>query len=99
MSPDITIGLVFAAVTAFVLIRSIRILSQVERGVVLTLGRYTSTREPGVTLIFPFLQQLIPVDVRVAVMEVPPQDVISRDNVAVKVTAVVYYRVTDPQKA
>jgi len=82
-----------------ILVRSVYVLPQYQRGIVLTMGRYSGTREPGLTLVYPFIQRLIPIDVRVAVMEVPEQDVISKDNVSVKVTAVVYYRVIDPQKA
>ena len=87
---------VFAAV---VLAKSVCIVPQTQRGVVLTLGRYSGTRDPGLRLVIPFIQRVLPVDVRLAVMEVPNQDVISRDNVAVRVTAVVYYRVIDAMKA
>src|SRR5690242_16125591 len=78
---------------------SIRILREYERGVVFTLGRYTGTKGPGLILLYPVVQQMVRVDLRVVVDEVPPQDVISRDNVSVKVSAVIYYRVVDAEKA
>ena len=78
---------------------SIRILREYERGVVFTLGRYTGTKGPGLFLLVPFLQQMVRVDLRVIVDEVPPQDVISRDNVSVKVSAVIYFRVVDAERA
>jgi regulator of protease activity HflC (stomatin/prohibitin superfamily) len=91
--------LALAVVIAIILAKSICIVPQTQKGVVLTLGRYAGTREPGLRLVVPFIQVLIPVDIRLAVMEVPAQDVISRDNVSVKVTAVVYYRVSNAMKA
>src|SRR5215469_12387549 len=78
---------------------SLRILREYERGVVFTLGRYTATKGPGLFLLIPFIQQMVRVDLRVMVDEVPPQDVISRDNVSVKVSAVIYYRVVDAERA
>src|SRR5215468_8235582 len=78
---------------------SIRILREYERGVVFTLGRYTGTKGPGLFLLLPFVQQMVRVDLRVVVDEVPPQDVISRDNVSVKVNAVIYFRVVDAERA
>jgi regulator of protease activity HflC (stomatin/prohibitin superfamily) len=78
---------------------SIRVLREYERGVVFTLGRYTGTKGPGLFLLVPFLQQMVRVDLRVVVDEIPPQDVISRDNVSVKVSAVLYFRVVDPERA
>jgi regulator of protease activity HflC (stomatin/prohibitin superfamily) len=78
---------------------SIRILREYERGVVFTLGRYSGTKGPGLFLLVPFAQQMVRVDLRVVVDEVPPQDVISRDNVSVKVNAVIYFRVVDPERA
>ena len=77
----------------------IRILREYERGVVFTLGRYTGTKGPGLFLLVPFVQQMVRVDLRVVVDEVPPQDVISRDNVSVKVSAVIYFRVVDAERA
>ncbi|MCT7052076.1 SPFH domain-containing protein, partial [Salmonella enterica] len=68
-------------------------------GVVLTLGRYTGTKGPGLFMLIPVVQRMMRVDLRVTVMDVPPQDVISRDNVSVRVNAVVYFRVVEPDKA
>jgi len=76
-----------------------RILREYERGVVFMLGRFWKIKGPGLILIIPGVQQMVKVDLRVVVMDVPPQDVISRDNVSVKVNAVVYFRVMDPQRA
>ncbi|HUL65278.1 MAG TPA: slipin family protein [Burkholderiaceae bacterium] len=84
------IGIVFS---------SLRILREYERGVVFLLGRFWRVKGPGLVLIIPGVQQMVRVDLRVVTMDVPPQDVISRDNVSVKVNAVVYFRVVDPQKA
>jgi regulator of protease activity HflC (stomatin/prohibitin superfamily) len=79
--------------------QAIRILREYERGVVFTLGRYTGTKGPGLFLLVPVVQQMVRVDLRVIVDEVPTQDVISHDNVSVKVNAVIYYRVVDPERA
>jgi len=88
---------------AFVLfgliINAIKILREYERGVIFQLGRFWKVKGPGLILVIPFVQQIVRVDLRVIVMDVPTQDVISRDNVSVKVNAVVYFRVIDPQKA
>jgi regulator of protease activity HflC (stomatin/prohibitin superfamily) len=78
---------------------SVRVLREYERGVVFTLGRYTGTKGPGLFLLVPVLQQMVRVDLRVLVDEVPPQDIISRDNVTVKVNAVIYFRVIDAGRA
>ncbi len=78
---------------------SIRILREYERGVVFLLGRFWKVKGPGLILVLPGIQQMVRVDLRLVVMDVPSQDVISRDNVSVKVNAVVYFRVVDPQKA
>lgn len=75
------------------------ILREYERGVVFTLGRYTSVKGPGLTFIFPLIQQMEKVDLRIITMDVPSQDVISQDNVSVKVNAVLYFRVLDPERA
>ena len=83
----------------FILASAIRILREYERGVVFTLGRFTGVKGPGLILIIPVVQQMERIDLRTRVFDVPPQDVISRDNVSVKVNAVVYYRVIDPEKA
>jgi regulator of protease activity HflC (stomatin/prohibitin superfamily) len=78
---------------------SLRVLREYERAVVFTLGRFWKVKGPGLFLIVPGLQQMVRVDLRLVTLDVPPQDVISRDNVSVKVSAVLYFRVVDPQKA
>lgn len=75
-----------------------RILREYERGVVFMLGRFWKVKGPGLVLLWPGIQTMVKVDLRIVVMDVPPQDVISRDNVSVKVNAVVYFRVIDPQR-
>lgn len=76
-----------------------KILREYERGVIFMLGRFWKVKGPGLIIVIPFLQQIVRVDLRVVVMDVPTQDVISRDNVSVKVNAVLYFRVVDPEKA
>jgi regulator of protease activity HflC (stomatin/prohibitin superfamily) len=78
---------------------TIRILREYERGVVFLLGRFWKVKGPGLVIIVPFIQQMVRMDLRTRVLDVPPQDVISKDNVSVKVNAVVYFRVLDPEKA
>jgi regulator of protease activity HflC (stomatin/prohibitin superfamily) len=78
---------------------SFRILREYERGVVFLLGRLWKVKGPGLIIVVPFIQQVLRVDLRTRVLDVPPQDVISRDNVSVQVNAVIYYRVMDPEKA
>src|SRR5215468_6784846 len=90
---------VIAVIAIAVLYSAVRILREYERGVVFTLGRYTGTKGPGLFLLVPIVQQMVRVDLRVVVDEVPPQDVISRDNVSVKVNAVLYFRVVDAERA
>ena len=80
-------------------IAGIKIVNQYERGVVLTLGRFTGIRIPGLRIVIPIFQQMIKVDVRSTPVDVPSQEVITKDNVSVKVDAVVYFRVTDAAKA
>ena len=80
-------------------VSAIRILREYERGVVFLLGRFWKVKGPGFIIIIPFIQQMVRVDLRTIVMDVPSQDVISRDNVSVHVNAVVYFRVIDPEKA
>ena len=88
----------FFVFIVLLILLSFRILREYERGVVFTLGRFWKVKGPGLILIIPGVQQLVRVDLRTIVMEVPPQDVISRDNVSVKVNAVVYFRVVDPPR-
>lgn len=92
--------LVFIVVAGlFVVFSSIRIVDQYERGVVLTLGRFTGVREPGLRLVVPVIQKMTKVDVRSTPIDVPKQEVITKDNVTVNVDAVVYFRVVDAAKA
>ena len=81
------------------LVSMLKVLREYERGVVFMLGRFWSVKGPGLIIIIPILQEMIRVDLRTMVLDVPTQDVISRDNVSVKVNAVVYMRVVDPEKA
>lgn len=87
-----------AAIVAIVAM-SIRVLLEYERGVIFTLGRLQAIKGPGLIFVIPVVQRMVRVDLRTRVLDVPPQDVISRDNVSVRVNAVVYYRVLDPEKA
>ncbi len=88
-----------AVVVVALIAYSIRILREYERGVVFTLGRLQGVKGPGLILVIPIVQTMERVDLRTRVLDVPPQDVISRDNVSVRVNAVVYFRVIDPEKA
>ncbi|HTH28170.1 MAG TPA: slipin family protein [Sphingobium sp.] len=78
---------------------AIRILREYERGVVFTLGRFTGVKGPGLILLVPFVQQMVRTDLRTTVLDVPTQDVISHDNVSVRVNAVVYFRIIDAERA
>lgn len=86
-------------VLLLVIINAIKILREYQRGVIFTLGRFTKVKGPGLIFVIPGLQQMVRVDLRVVTMDVPSQDVISRDNVSVKVNAVLYFRVIAPEKA
>jgi len=92
-------GLTIALFIVALLASSLRILREYERGVVFLLGRFWKVKGPGLVVIVPGIQQMVRVDLRTVVFDVPSQDVISRDNVSVKVNAVVYFRVIDPSKA
>ena len=81
------------------LFSSIKILKEYERGVIFLLGRFQTVKGPGIIIVIPGIQQMVKRDLRVIVMDVPTQDAISRDNVSVKVNAVVYFRIVDPEKA
>jgi len=94
----ISSGFVLALI-AVVLFSSFRVLREYERGVVFLLGRFWKVKGPGLIIVIPIIQQMVKVDLRTVVLDVPPQDVISRDNVSVKVNAVVFMRVIDPQRA
>lgn len=78
---------------------AIKILREYERAVVFTLGRFTGIKGPGLMILVPFVQQMVRTDLRTTVLDVPPQDVISHDNVSVRVNAVIYFRIIDPEKA
>jgi regulator of protease activity HflC (stomatin/prohibitin superfamily) len=97
--PALFSGLFPLIVIALLLAYSIRVLREYERGVVFMLGRFWKVKGPGLILVIPFVQQMVRMDLRTRVLDVPPQDVISKDNVSVKVNAVVYFRVLDPEKA
>jgi regulator of protease activity HflC (stomatin/prohibitin superfamily) len=90
------VGLILLVALLFA---SFRILREYERGVVFMLGRFWRVKGPGLIILLPGVQQMVKVDLRTVVMDVPPQDVISRDNVSVKVNAVVYFRVVDAERA
>jgi regulator of protease activity HflC (stomatin/prohibitin superfamily) len=87
------------AVVLLIIFSSIKILKEYERGVIFQLGRFWKVKGPGIILVIPVIQTMDKRDLRVVVMDVPTQDVISRDNVSVKVNAVVYFRIVDPEKA
>ena len=89
----------FAVLVALLVMASIKILREYERAVVFLLGRFQRVKGPGLIFIIPVVQQMVRVDLRTIVFDVPPQDVITRDNVSVKVNAVVYFRVVDPRNA
>ncbi|OGB22693.1 MAG: hypothetical protein A3I66_12755 [Burkholderiales bacterium RIFCSPLOWO2_02_FULL_57_36] len=91
-------GIVLIAILVLVA-SSLRVLREYERGVVFLLGRFTGVKGPGLIIIIPGIQQMVRVDLRTVVFDVPTQDVISRDNVSVRVNAVVYFRVVDPEKS
>ncbi|HFE52432.1 MAG TPA: slipin family protein [Bacteroidetes bacterium] len=90
---------VVAGIVALLIISAIRVLREYERGVVFRLGRLVGTRGPGLFLLIPIVDRMVKVSLRVVAMDVPPQDVITKDNVSVKVNAVLYFRVMDPAKA
>src|SRR5690349_8112091 len=92
-------GAVVIVLIALLIFSAVKILNEYERGVTFTLGRFTGIKGPGLILLWPVLQRMIKVDLRVIVLDVPKQDVILRDNVSVKVNAVVYFRIIDPGRA
>lgn len=98
MIVSVATGLIVLA-ALIVIFASIRILREYERGVMFTLGRYTGTKGPGLILMVPIIQQMVRVDLRIIVNDVPPQDVISHDNVSVKVNAVIYFRIVDAERS
>ncbi len=94
-----TFGFGVILIVVILLAMSLRILREYERGVVFQLGRFWAVKGPGLILLVPVIQQMVRMDLRTVVLDVPPQDVITRDNVSVKVNAVIYFRIIDPQKA
>jgi len=96
--PITVIGVVVALIVV-VLYNTIKILKEYERGVIFFLGRFQIVKGPGLIILVPGIQKMTKVDLRVVVLDVPTQDVISRDNVSVKVNAVIYFRIVDPEKA
>ena len=90
---------IFGSLLFLLLVSAFKILREYERGVIFMLGRFAGVKGPGLIIVIPFIQQMVRVDLRTVVMDVPTQDVISRDNVSVKVNAVVYFRVIEPDKA
>ena len=99
MMIDYAIYLILAVFVILFLSSAIRILREYQRGVVFTLGRFTGVKGPGLIILIPYVQQMVRVDLRVVVQAIPPQDVISRDNVSVKVNAVLYLRIVDAERA
>src|SRR5881396_960433 len=96
---DFSFGLGALVIVVILAAASIKILREYERAVVFLLGRFQAVKGPGLIIIIPVIQQMVRVDLRTVVLDVPPQDVITRDNVSVKVNAVVYFRVVDAQHA
>ena len=94
-----SIMLYIALAVVFLLFMTFKILREYERGVVFLLGRFYKVKGPGLIIIIPGIQKMVRVDLRLIVMDVPTQDVISKDNVSVKVNAVIYFRVVDPERA
>jgi regulator of protease activity HflC (stomatin/prohibitin superfamily) len=92
-------GLALGLMLLLAIMSMFRILREYERGVIFMLGRFYKVKGPGLIIVIPIIQQMVRVDLRTVVMDVPTQDVISRDNVSVKVNAVVYFKVIDPEKA
>src|SRR6266852_7091944 len=100
MDPIVTILIVaIVVVLALMALSGLRVVQQYERGVIFILGRFTGAKGPGLFWVPPFVTRMIKVDLRIVTLTVPPQEVISRDNVTIKVTAVVYFYVVDPQAA
>lgn len=99
MAPGTALAITIAVIALFILANAIRILKEYERGVVFRLGRLVGTKGPGLILLIPIVDKMVKISLRVVTMDVPPQDIITRDNVTVKVNAVIYFRVMDPNKA
>jgi len=92
-------GFVLVILLVFLLVNSVKVLKEYERGVIFRLGRFASVRGPGLIILIPLIEKMTKVNLRTVVMDVPPQDVITKDNVSVKVNAVLYFRAIEPDKA
>ena len=99
ISASLLVVPIIALMALFLLVTSVKILRQYERAVVFTLGKFQSVKGPGLVLLIPLIQEMVRVDLRIQVIEIPSQDVISRDNVSMKVDAVLYFNVVDPERA
>ena len=99
MAPSGFLFIIAILAVLWLLAMAVRIFREYERGVIFTLGRFSRVAGPGLVLVVPAIQQVVRTDLRTVVDVVPPQDVITRDNVSVKVNAVIYYRMVDPQRA
>lgn len=99
MPPSLALPITIGIIILFILANAIRILKEYERGVIFRLGRLVGTKGPGLILLIPIVDKMVKVSLRIVTMDVPPQDIITRDNVTVKVNAVIYFRVMDSNKA
>jgi regulator of protease activity HflC (stomatin/prohibitin superfamily) len=99
MQGMILVGFVFIFFAMFILTNAIKVLSEYERGVIFRLGRLITMKGPGLIFLIPIVDRMVRVSLRTVVLDVPPQDVITKDNVSIKVNAVVYFRVVQPDKA
>lgn len=99
MIPQIAFYVPLFVLVLLFLASAIKVLREYERGVVFTLGRFTGVKGPGLILLVPMIQQMVRTDLRMVVFDVPPQDVISHDNVSVRVNAVIYFRIMNPERA
>ena len=95
----LTLLFFFAFFFLIILFSMIKILREYERGVIFRLGRYSQTKGPGMIILIPFIDKIVKVSLRTLVMDVPSQDIVTKDNISVKVNAVVYFRVLQPEKA
>ncbi|HEY5568659.1 MAG TPA: slipin family protein [Gammaproteobacteria bacterium] len=96
---ELQISTILIVIAVLFVVSAIKILQEYQRGVIFQLGRFWKVKGPGLIIVIPMIQRMVRVDLRTIVMDVPTQDVISRDNVSVKVSAVIYFRVIDPEKA
>jgi regulator of protease activity HflC (stomatin/prohibitin superfamily) len=96
---ELQISTILIVIGILLVVSAIKILQEYERGVIFQLGRFWKVKGPGLIIVIPMIQRMVRVDLRTIVMDVPTQDVISRDNVSVKVSAVIYFRVIDPERA